>query len=206
VVAALPKDTLRLVLDIVTSPSEEAPYTALKGRILNTHQLTDYQWIEQLMQLESLGDRKPSELLTAMFEICPVGEEKSKFFAFLFLHRLPQELRIMLGEDDHQEVHQLAMKADKLWAIHGHCLHGSVAVTAAPSAALNAVCGSLAKRGGQQRGKGRGRSSQPAAAASSTASPSPASLARSSSSLCFYHWQFGDKASKCEAPCSWHGN
>ena len=206
VVAALPKDTLRLVLDIVTSPPEETPYTALKGRILNTHQLTDYQRIEQLFQLEALGDRKPSELLAAMLEICPAGEEKSKFFAFLFLHRLPQELRIMLGEDDHQEVHQLAAKADKLWAIHGHRLHGTVAAATVPSADLNAVRGSFTKRGGQQRGKGRGRPSQPAAAASSSSSPSPASLARNSSGLCFYHWQFGEKAFKCNTPCSWQGN
>ncbi len=112
----------------------------------------------------------------------------------------------MLGEDDHQEVHQLATKADKLWAIHSHRLHGTVAAAVGPAADLNAVRGSFAKRGGQQRGKGRGCSSQPAVAASSTASPSLASLARSSSGLCFYHWQFGDKASKCDAPCSWQGN
>ena len=209
VVAALPKDTLRLVLDIVTTPPPVAPYTALKARILHTHERTDYQRIEQLMAMEALGDRRPSELLAAMLEICPAGEEKSKFFAFHFLHRLPQELRIMLGEDDHQEVHQLAAKADKLWAIHGHRLHGSVAAATAPTADLNAVRGSFNKRGAQQRGKGRGRPfqpAQPATAVASSSSPSPASLARSSAGLCYYHWQFGDKASKCDAPCSWQGN
>ena len=112
----------------------------------------------------------------------------------------------MLGEDDHQEVHQLAVKADKLWAIHGHRLHGSVAAVA-PSADVNAVRGSFNKRGGYQRGARRGRPApavQPAAASSST--PSPAALARSSAGLCYYHWQFGEKASKCDPPCSWQGN
>ncbi len=134
---------------------------ALKARLLDSHQLTDYQRIEQLLAMDSLGARKPSELLAHMLELCPAGEETSKFFAFHFLHRLPQELRIMLGEDDHQEVHELAKKADRLWAIHGHRQHGAVAAVATPDpgSAVNAIRGapggSRRGRGGQQRGNER---------------------------------------------------
>jgi hypothetical protein len=39
--------------------------------------------------MEPLGARKPSELLNHMLELCPRGEEKNKFFLFLFLQRLP---------------------------------------------------------------------------------------------------------------------
>jgi hypothetical protein len=153
-----------------------------------------------------------------MLEICPAGEEKSKFFAFLFLHRLPQELRIMLGEDDHQEVHTLAAKADRLWAIHGHRMHGDVAAVAAgldavqlsSSSPVNAVQGANNKRpskrgGAQARGRGRGRSILPPKSAA-TATSAPAALARDSAGLCYFHWHFGDQAVKCEAPCSWQGN
>jgi hypothetical protein len=34
----------------------------------------------------------------------------------------------------------------------------------------------------------------------------PTDLARQSSGLCFSHWNFCEKAWKCERPCSWHGN
>ena len=208
VVAALSKDDIRLVLDVVTAPPDDDPYTTLKERLLSTHVKTDYQRIEEMLAMDSLGSRKPSEMLAHMLELCPAGEERTKFFAYHFLHRLPQELRIMLSEDDHQEVHQLARKADRLWAIHGHCLHGSVAA-AGPAAAsadgVNAVRGGAAqKRGSQQRGGGRGRYKPPKSGpATSTA---PAALARDSAGLCFFHWNFGEQANKCEPPCTWQGN
>jgi hypothetical protein len=33
----------------------------------------------------------------------------------------------MLGEDDHLDLHATAAKADKLWAVHAHQQHGTVA-------------------------------------------------------------------------------
>ena len=204
VVSALPKDTLRLVLSAVTDPDEHVPYTAIKARLLSTHIRTDYQRIEQLLSMDGLGERRPSELLAHMLENCPTGEDKTKFFAFFFLHRLPQELRIMLGEDDHADVHAVAAKADRLWALHGHRQHGAVA--AVDLADVNAVRGASSS---QTRGAGRGRGrGAPAAAAAAAAAhnPAPSALARESSGLCFFHWGWGDKAKKCEAPCSWQGN
>ena len=210
-VSSLTADSIRLVLDVVTNPPEDEPYTFLKDRLLGTHQLTDYQRIEQLIAVGALGDRKPSQLLAQMLELCPAGEERSKFFAFHFLQRLPQELRIMLGDDDHQEVQQLAAKADRLWAIHGHRLHGSVAAVASPEERqqpINAVSQSRGGRPGRGRGRGRGQPPPPRGGSSAQVAPAtaPAHLARDSSGLCYYHWNFGDKATKCEAACSWQGN
>ena len=210
VVSSLAADSIRLVLDIVTNPPEDDPYTVLKDRLLGTHQLTDYQRIEQLIAVGSLGDRKPSQLLAQMLELCPAGEERSKFFSFHFLQRLPQELRIMLGDDDHQEIQQLAAKADRLWAIHGHRLHGVVAAVAPPEDPQQAINAVNHSRGGRtSRGRGRGRGSQtPRGGGANPGAPAvaPVSLARDSSGLCYYHWNFGDKATKCEAACSWQGN
>ena len=102
-VSSLAKDSLRLMLDFVTSPPEDDPYTTLKERLLDSHTLTNYQRIEQLLAMDGLGSKKPSsELLAHMLELCPAGEETSKFFVFHFLHHLPQELSIMLSYDDHQ--------------------------------------------------------------------------------------------------------
>jgi hypothetical protein len=221
VVNALPKESLRVVLDLVTHPPEDNPYTAIKDRLCAAHQLTDFQRVEKLFQMDSLGGRKPSELLTEMMEMCPTGHEASPFFLFLFLQRLPKELRIMLGEDDHLDLRATAAKADKLWAVHGHQQHGTVAAVEPssqfepPAASVAAVRGGFiprANKSGAQRGKGRGRGGHSKAASSSlnagaaVYTPPPAALARQSAGLCFYHWSFGDKADKCEGICSWQGN
>jgi hypothetical protein len=215
VLSALSKDSLRLIMDIITAPPEDDPYTELKNRLLSSHQLTDYQRIEKLLSMESLGDRKPSEMLAHMLEMCPPGEEKTKFFAFHYLHRLPQELRIMLGDDDHQDVQTLASKADRLWALHGHRLHGGVSAVqqAAQEPLVNAVRGGSGGSGasggskrGQRGGRGGTRTHLPPKSAAAAGSTAPAALARESAGLCYFHWHFGEKALKCEAPCSWQGN
>ena len=99
------------------------PYTQLKARLLDAHQLTDYQKVDQLLKMGDLGARRPSELLAAMLELCPRGQGTSLFFTHLFLCQLPAKLRKILGEDDHQDVRLLINKADKLWAIHGQKTH-----------------------------------------------------------------------------------
>ncbi len=134
---------------------------------------------------------------------------------FLFLHRLPGWLRIMLGDDDHQDVHALAVKADKLQALYGHLQHGAVSAVEDGDGAVNAVKGGGFKkgRGGNNNSRGRG-GSRPAksgaapstAAAAAEASTSPAAQAQDSAGLCYYHWTYGEKASRCRKPCSWQGN
>jgi hypothetical protein len=221
-VSSLPKESVRLVLDLVEVPPEANPYTTLKARLLSSHQLTNFQKIEQLHQMGNLGDRKPSELLAQMLELCPRGQEANEFFLFLFLQRLPKELRIMLGDDPDHDARALAAKADKLWAYHSHQQPGSVAAVAASSSdedepsAVAAIRGPAAKgrqwphqsgRSGGGSGGGSGNSGgNKNKQSSGKGGPSPAALARNSSGLCIFHWRFSDKAHNCVAPCSWQGN
>jgi hypothetical protein len=44
----------------------------------------------------------------------PRGKEANEFFLFLFLQRLPIELRVILGEDPDNNTIALVAKADKL--------------------------------------------------------------------------------------------
>ena len=233
VVNSLQKESLRPVLDLVTEPPEEHPYTRLKDRLCVSHQLTDFQRVEKLHQLDSLGGRKPSELLHEMTEMCPTGYEESPFFIYLYLERLPRELRIVLGDlDDNQDLRALAVRADRLWSLHNHkqpSLLASVDVPAAqPSATIAAVGFNKAAKhrsGGQQknrRGGGRngghggqsgssgaagGSGAAGASGSGSSAGPSPDSLARQSAGLCYHHWRYGDGAFRCGGGgCSWQGN
>jgi hypothetical protein len=201
--SALSKEALSSVLDVIERPDLLNPYTVLRDRLLSAHQLTDYQKIARLHKMEPLGARRPSELLSSMLELCPRGQEDNVFFVHLYLERLPAELRVLLGEDDHQDLRALAEKADKLWAMHGQRF-GLVAAVEPQEPVVAAVQqkgGSSGSRG--HSGQGRGGRGGGAGHSSSAPANNPVDLARLQSGLCFYHWSFGDRASKCTAPCSW---
>jgi hypothetical protein len=246
-VAALSKEAVSLVLDVMENPPTHHPYTTLKERLLESHQLNGYRHVSMLLRMEPSGGRKPSELLAAMLELCPRGHETSIFFTHLFLERLPAELRIMLGEDNHQNPRDMAKKADSLWALHKmHLAPGavvasvdgasstdglfslpSVASTAASAVAVVSSRGvGRSGRGPGRSGRGPGRGGQggrggrSSAAARGGAQPLaggqqagglsqavpplwPADLARIQHGLCFYHFNFGEQAHNCVAPCNW---
>jgi hypothetical protein len=209
-VGSLPRSSVRLVLDLLERPDVNTPYTSLKRRLLASHELTDFQRIEKLFQLEPLGARKPSELLGEMLELCPRGQEDNMFFLFLFLQRLPREIRVLLDDENQLSARDMAVKADRLWAKHSH-QHGSVAAVATEEENQVAAVQppSFRSRGGRgrggrfQRGKQARRGQATAAGAGVPPADAPASVARSSTGLCYYHWTYGDKAHSCESPCSW---
>jgi hypothetical protein len=204
VVGALPHESLRLVADLVESPPSATPYSAIKSRLLSSHQMTGYQRAEKLFNMPALGSRKPSDLMAAMLEICPRGEEKTDLFACLFLQRLPRELRVLLARADKKDPKALAEQADELWGMHDYS--GTLAPVVAELgeeqvvAAVRRENGGRGGRGGRgRRGRGNGNSRQPA-------EPDISREARLAAGLCIKHWRFGDQANSCTPPCSWPGN
>ncbi len=127
------------------------------------------------------------------------------FFHFIFLQRLPQSLRTLLGEVKHGDPRALAARADRLWACHGKQQHHEVAAVDTEEEAENvaAIRGQGSSGKWQNQKKKKGSQLEQQAAKSKTR---PTDLARQSSGLCFSHWNFGEKSWKCEQPCSWQGN
>ena len=120
IAATLDKMTLKKVVHLVVTPDVTQPYTKLKEALLASHQLTDFQQVELILAMEPLGSRKPSELLADMWEVCPSDKHNSKFFAALFLQRLPSHIRVLLTHEDHTNLRLLAAKADQLVAFGSH--------------------------------------------------------------------------------------
>ncbi len=92
--SALPRECVRLVLDILENPSPTTPNTQFKLCLLLSQELTDFHRIEKLHQLGGRGDQKPSVPLTSMLELYPRGHEMEKFFSFLFSQLLLGKLRV----------------------------------------------------------------------------------------------------------------
>jgi hypothetical protein len=81
---ALPRDAFRVVAHLFVDDPPADAYVQLKAALIASHVLSNYQRVEMLAKMEPLGGRRPSEMLTAMLELCPRGEESSKFFFFFF--------------------------------------------------------------------------------------------------------------------------
>jgi hypothetical protein len=165
VVAALPHKSIRLVADIVEGEPSETPYDDIKQRLVASHQLSDFQKAERLFQMPALGSRKPSELMAAMLETCPRGEEKTNLFACIFLQRLPRKIRVLLAKADHKDPKTLATQADKLWALHDTS-NGGGGVAAVQESPDSDFVAAISETGG-------GAAVPPAAAAEAAAARRP---------------------------------
>ena len=100
---ALPSFTeeqLQQIDDIVElQPQPLDIFCQVRDRLVASHSLDDFQRLELLMVLLPLGGQKPSALLAQMRQLCPAGEEATKFFRAAFLRRLPPAISLQLAED-----------------------------------------------------------------------------------------------------------
>jgi hypothetical protein len=122
-VAALPEKSLSQVMDIIKNIPAINPFEVLKLRLLEAHMLSDQEKMNALFQLGPLGNHKPSQLLASMLSVCPSGMEQP-----VFLQRLPQTLRTLLGKQECGDIRALAALADRLWASHKPQPHEVMAV------------------------------------------------------------------------------
>ena len=214
---ALPYESLRMVADLITAPPLADKYGALKGRLLLSHSLTPLQKAKRVSEHPALGDRRPSQLLAALLEYCPEGEENTALFRAAFVHRLPTEIQVLLDGIETGDLKQLAMKADQLWLTRGS---GSVHAVAAVSESsqqqesedevVAAVKGQTfknwrGKRDKRESGSGRtgGNGSRDAGGAGSGKKGGWHAV-----EICSRHLRFGADAWTCQDParCKFPGN
>ena len=215
VLGALPEVAVRGLGDLMRGAPPADAYQQLKTRLLAAHTLTEFQRMDKLLSAQALGGQKPSDLLHELVQYCPEGESQSRIFRYLFLQRLPVELRIILSEDRDSPLPALAARADQLWAHSAKRPHdsGVHAVVQEEAGAEGSTVAAVATSRSADRGKPRGGRGGPARGAGRGGGPatgadksSPTWLAQQSSGLCRSHWRYGEKAYNCRPPCSWQGN
>jgi hypothetical protein len=201
-IGALPRESLRLIVDLTENPPAEGPYEAVKARLLQSHELTEFQRVEKIMSMPPLGAQKPSQLMAAMLELCPAGQEKSPFFTCCFLQRLPRELRILLSEADMGDLKRLTERAD---ALHSH-MKVEEAVMAVEACELEDDGSISSVRGGRQPARKKKDGRKAGGNGAAELEPEVSRAARLAAGLCIKHWQYGEKAHGCIRPCTWAGN
>ena len=191
-VAALPEAVARQSSHLLIDPPQLYPYEELRHHLTTHHELSNYEKVERIVKADPLGARKPSEMLAAMMEFVPKGDEKSTFLAYFFLQRLPAEVRVLLSEDDHTDLRTLAARADRLMA-HSTTSVGGVVAAVKPAYTHQQQSNQHKKKGGKAK-------------TSTAAAMPPTAVAQVAVGMCWYHWKHGENAQKCEKPCSWVGN
>lgn len=141
VVAALDSDTAARSLPIISAPPKVNKYHELKNFLMSTFGLTETERADTLLNINGLGDRKPSELMDSMLVL--LGQHKPCIlFRQLFLRQLPKSVRLAITNSAHGEDYRaLAQEADNLFnALNSTTFSASVAQTSTPTPTGNHTC------------------------------------------------------------------
>jgi len=199
-VAALPETTLAQVMDIINNIPAVNPFDVLKLKLLEAQLLSDQEKMDVLFQLGPLGDRKPSQLMASRLSVCPLGMEIQPLFQYLFLQRLPNTLRTLLGKQDCGDICALVALADRLWASHKP--QPQEVITVQKLAGDQQVAAVQPKKKYSDNGSG---SSGNCVSGGCGGILSHTEQARVGSNLCFKHFCYGAAARGYTKPCNLGG-
>lgn len=180
VVAALDANTAERVQDLVVTPPTDNPYTALKQRLTQAFSLSDRERAARLLDLDDLGDRKPSAYADYILGLA--GQRDTGFLLReLFLRGLPEKVRAIVASADTTDLRALAMEADRHFSESGAliaCTDRTIPAITPPPLEVQAAA--------RPRRNAEGPTLRP-----------------STHGLCYYHKRFGVNAHRCRRPCTW---
>ena len=188
------------VQDLVNNPPAVNPFEVLEERLTTRFEKSLYERLVFFNSLPPLGDRRPSELADSILAaLSGIGHDSSTcphvFHAFL--SRMPEAVRVPLVDDKFEDIQQLAVKADKIWAsIDKSSSVCSVDEVISADSQLVAAVQDVRRRPPPPPQQPRRRPLQ-------QQQQQQQRPRDSSRHLCFYHRRFRNKASYCEAPCDW---
>lgn len=213
VVATLPQDIAESVSEILENPPNVDLYKNLKDALTDRHSLSLETRIRKLVSDEEMGDKKPSEYFRTLRRLAgssgTVGDELLKK---LWMSRLPQAISVALIPQKDDEVDKLIKLADQVWEA---IKTANISAVSANSSSnndelrneINSLKAMIEKLSFDRSRRSRYRSeSRPRSNSNNNRSRSRSSRYNPNGKFCYYHFKFGNKASKpCNKPCSFNG-
>lgn len=218
VVSVLDRTDLKQISDILRRPPETNKYATLKKRLISVYEESETSQLQKLLSGLELGDMKPTQLLRKMRDL---GESMIPDDALkvLWMNQLPQQIRAVLAVNSESTLDILATMADKMWEQTEHRFVAAVSSprTSEPSQldALTKQVEKLSLEIAELRGRAAHRYRRPFHRRHRSHSRSrQGSRSRNNSTTrkqrtqddpdweCRFHYRFGDKAKRCESPCS----
>ncbi len=221
VVSTLGQDIAQEIRDLIIAPPTDQQYDKLKTELIKRTALSDKARLNQLLMTETLGDRKPSQLLRKMRQLLGDRPLEDGILRQLFLQRLPTNVQLVLASaSDTVSTDDLASLADKILEV-APPQHSLAAITAKSAqnvatqtatttttttteiqdlrnqlatltSQLQSVVNQLQIRPPQSRS--HGRSPTPAR---SPSRPRSGATPPTTHAYCLYHFRFGASARKC---------
>jgi hypothetical protein len=99
------------VEDIITSPPEREPYSILKVELVRRLSPTTEQRIQQLLTVEEIGDRKPSQFLRYLRSLVPDVSEN--VLQSVWTSLLPHNIQSFLASQNETNLDAAALCADR---------------------------------------------------------------------------------------------
>lgn len=186
VVSALDANTAEEIQHILLSPPTTGKYEALKDVLIKTFGKSQYEKDAELLNINGLGDRRPSALLR---KINALNNDPKTLKHAIFLANLPSEIRSVLVAQHFEDTGKLAEAADRVWESRSYNINhiGCSNMSSASLSTQNDEVDSIDAISANHKSR-RPRQQ-------STGSTAP------SSNICFYHTRYGPHARKCQAPC-----
>lgn len=222
----LPPSVVLEIKDLIINKPLLNPYEALKTRVLEIFVQSDLQTLSKMLEEETLGERKPSNLFRRLKNLADKLNCGSKYTRGLFLKKLPHHIRQGLIGFEHLSDDDLVKLADKHFDNKPETAGIAEVSSNLESLVIARVDAAMAgiqqnhhdnySRSSQSRRQNRShyssnsfnsRSFRPSRSTNrSYRSPSPARRNIQEDSvnndLCYYHNRFGDGAIKCQQPCT----
>jgi hypothetical protein len=195
VLPALPPDVIAAVRDLVRIVTPETPgaYTCLKQSLLSCYTPTTIANCFRFIDHPPLGDRHALTLFSFMQALLPA--DANVLFNAHYLRRLPESMQNALvgkGELPARELAEAAALLPHPALAAAVPVHQTVPLPPSPPRSQS--------RSPSRSRRGASPASARNQARPSTPQPQPPLL----SSYCFYHYNFGSGARRCQPPCSWH--
>lgn len=191
VVSALDVNTAEEISAILLSPPQQQKYENLKKFLIKTFGKTQAQKDAELLNLNGLGDRRPTALLR---RINALNDDPNTLKRALFMANLPSEITTILAAQNLTNLEELADAADHIW--EAKKVSGQIA-------AVSHAAQETPPDQEQEKPPGRGveafarnRRHFPR-----TKSSTPAPSNPNQSNICFFHSKFGMEARRCLQGC-----
>lgn len=207
VVANLSQDIAESIADQLESPPTTEMYENIKKILIARHSLSIEKRISQLISGEQMGDKSPSEFYRALKKLAgpssPVGDD---LILKLWLNRLPNLINIALIPLKKTDMDSILTTADQIWEALSTASGSTSSVNAVASSSEDARFRKLESEMKELKSMIANISCRPSFRSRSRGrsfnrSKSKDSRSKSSHSLCWYHFKFGEKAHKCIEPC-----
>lgn len=200
--------------DVLENPPTSNRYEKLKTELIKRLSVSQEQKVRQLLNHEELGDRKPSAFLRHLQSLAGRGVPDD-FLRTLWTSRLPNSLQAIVASQVNTPLEAVAELADRVLEIAPVNLVAQVASTSSSSGSLLEVMrseiASLTRKldelsntvGRQSRTDGSNRSRNRRFSRSRSNSRGRHYKMADNRNLCWYHYNFEDKAHRCIQPCDY---